>query len=71
MQQANLALTQLSSPCPYAAFGTVIVNHTAVTPDSPHGKLICQGVNRNFETGNPTLHGIPAIFPFTPCRLQA
>lgn len=63
MQQANLALSQLSSPCPFAAFGTVIVNHSAITPDSPHGTLVCQGVNRNSETGNPTLHGMNYTYP--------
>jgi hypothetical protein len=41
------------SPCPFAAFGTVIVNHT----DSANGKLICMGINENRKTGNPTLHG--------------
>lgn len=54
MRLANQALSDISgSPCPFAAFGTVIVNHT----DSPAGKLICMGVNENSKTGNPTLHG--------------
>lgn len=57
MRQANLALTELESPCPFAAFGSVIVNHTATTAEFPYGKLICQGVNQNQQTGNPTLHG--------------
>ncbi|KAJ5587175.1 guanine deaminase [Penicillium hispanicum] len=54
MRRANEALGGISgSPCPFAAFGTVIVNHT----DSNTGKLICMGVNENGNTGNPSLHG--------------
>ncbi|CEJ59825.1 hypothetical protein PMG11_08428 [Penicillium brasilianum] len=54
MRLANQALGEISgSPCPFAAFGTVIVNHTA----SEAGKLICMGVNENGNTGNPSLHG--------------
>lgn len=54
MRLANQALGDLSgSPCPFAAFGTVIVNHT----DSTVGELICMGVNENGKTGNPSLHG--------------
>ncbi|KAJ5523076.1 guanine deaminase [Penicillium frequentans] len=54
MRLANQALGDLSgSPCPFAAFGTVIVNHT----DSTAGELICMGVNENGKTGNPSLHG--------------
>ncbi|KAJ5464324.1 guanine deaminase [Penicillium daleae] len=54
MRLANEALGEISgSPCPFAAFGTVIVNHTA----SEAGKLICMGVNENGNTGNPSLHG--------------
>ncbi|THX08627.1 guanine deaminase [Aureobasidium pullulans] len=56
MRKANEALSLLSSPCPFAAFGTVIVNHTAVTPDGL-GELVCIGINENSKTGNPTLHG--------------
>lgn len=56
MHKANEALSLLSSPCPFAAFGTVIVNHTAVTPDGL-GKLVCIGINEDSKTGNPTLHG--------------
>jgi hypothetical protein len=56
MRRANLALLELSSPCPFAAFGTVIVNHSD-TSTSPLGKEICIGVNQNYKTGNPTLHG--------------
>lgn len=62
MRKANSALTELASPCPFAAFGTVIVNHTATTPESPHGKLICYSVNQNIEEGNPTLHGTSIPF---------
>ena len=54
MRQANEALSQVSgSPCPFAAFGTAIVNHTA----SDIGELICLGINENGKTGNPSLHG--------------
>jgi len=52
MRQANDAL---GTPCPFAAFGTVIVNHT---DSSERGSLVCTGANGNSETGNPTLHGI-------------
>jgi len=45
--------SQTRSPCPFGAFGAVIVNHTA----SSDGELICAGVNGIRETGNPTLHG--------------
>ena len=51
MRQANLAL---NAPCPFAAFGSVIVNHTATTG---LGNLVCTGANSNSATGNPTLHG--------------
>lgn len=53
MRQANLAL---NAPCPFAAFGSVIVNHTS---DSALGELVCTGANSNSVTGNPTLHGEP------------
>ncbi|KAI9049185.1 hypothetical protein LZ554_007032 [Drepanopeziza brunnea f. sp. 'monogermtubi'] len=56
MRRANEALRELDSPCPFAAFGTVIVNHTDLS-EGPHGKAICYGVNSNRKTGNPTLHG--------------
>jgi tRNA(Arg) A34 adenosine deaminase TadA len=53
MRQANAALAELHSPCLFATFGTVIVNHT-----SNHlGELVCMSVNQNQQTGNPTLHG--------------
>ena len=56
MRQANQALADvLGTPCPFAAFGTAIVNHTG----HGLGNLICIGANTNPETGNPTLHGNP------------
>lgn len=51
MRQANLAL---NAPCPFAAFGAVIVNHTASTG---LGTVVCTGANANSGTGNPTHHG--------------
>lgn len=51
MRQANLALP---SACPFAAFGTVIVNHT--DPSGP-GELVCTGANSGSTSGNPTMHG--------------
>ncbi|RDW70055.1 hypothetical protein BP5796_08452 [Coleophoma crateriformis] len=56
MRKANAALGELASPCPFAAFGTVIVNHTDVSGDGL-GKLVCMGVNSRTTTGNPILHG--------------
>ncbi len=53
MRRAVASLSELSSPCPFAAFGTVVVNHTA----SEHGELVCIGANAVFQDGNPTLHG--------------
>ncbi|EQB50636.1 hypothetical protein CGLO_09892 [Colletotrichum gloeosporioides Cg-14] len=50
MRQANLALP---NPCPFAAFGAVVVNHTA----GGLGELVCTGANNNQGSGNPTLHG--------------
>ena len=52
MRQANLAL---GTPCPFAAFGAVVVNHTDA---SALGDLVCTGANSNSKTGNPTLHGM-------------
>lgn len=57
MRKANAALIELASPCPFAAFGTVIINHTATSEEHPRGKLICYSVNQNQQEGNPTLHG--------------
>ncbi|KAJ7123822.1 guanine deaminase [Mycena crocata] len=52
MRRVNTALSELASPCPFSAFSSVIVNHTA----PGLGELVCVGVN-NDQTGNPTLHG--------------
>jgi len=54
MRRANAALSDLVSPCPFGAFGTVIVNHTA---PSEYGDLVCIGVNSNQQSGNPVNHG--------------
>ncbi|KAF2164416.1 hypothetical protein M409DRAFT_31452, partial [Zasmidium cellare ATCC 36951] len=54
MRRANQALSDLVSPCPFGAFGTVIVNHTDT---SGMGELVCIGANNISATGNPTLHG--------------
>ncbi|KIW06236.1 uncharacterized protein PV09_02710 [Verruconis gallopava] len=54
MRRANEALSELASPCPFAAFGSVIVNHTDT---SGLGEEICIGANANSAEGNPTLHG--------------
>lgn len=43
--QANEALYEQSGPCPFAAYGTIIVNHTA-------DEIVCKGAN--FRTGDPT-----------------
>lgn len=53
MRQASRALP---SACPFAAFGTVVVNHTATTTDG-RGQLVCTGANSGRTTGNPTMHG--------------
>jgi hypothetical protein len=55
MRQANAVLAELASPCPFGAFGTVVVNHT---DNYGLGELVCIGVNSLSEYGNPTLHGI-------------
>lgn len=55
MRRANEALSEvLDDPCPFAAFGTAIVNHTA----PGLGELVCVGANSNSVTGNPSLHGM-------------
>ena len=56
MRKANSALAELYSPCLFAAFGSVIVNHTDLS-EGPYGKVVCYSVNQNAQTGNPTLHG--------------
>ncbi|OLN86914.1 Guanine deaminase [Colletotrichum chlorophyti] len=50
MRQANLALP---NPCPFGAFGAVVVNHTG----GGLGELVCAGANDGLGSGNPTLHG--------------
>ena len=54
MRAANQALLSLGTSCPFAAFGTAIVNHTA---NDGLGELVCTGANNITLTGNPTLHG--------------
>jgi hypothetical protein len=54
MREANNALFALSGPCPFAAFGSVIVNHTGATD---LGELVCMGANSNSASGNPIMHG--------------
>ncbi|XP_037043680.1 guanine deaminase-like [Bradysia coprophila] len=53
MRVANRALAEHGSPCPFAAFATVIVNHTA----NARGDEVCVGVNQMSTTGNPSAHG--------------
>jgi len=65
MRRANEALSELASPCPFAAFGTVIVNHTSPTA---LGDEICIGANSNSLLGNPTLHG--EIAAINNCSLE-
>jgi tRNA(Arg) A34 adenosine deaminase TadA len=65
MRRANQALADLASPCLFAAFGTVIVNHTSPTS---LGDEICIGVNSNSRLGNPTLHG--EIAAINNCSLE-
>jgi tRNA(Arg) A34 adenosine deaminase TadA len=67
MRRANSALAELSSPCPFAAFAAVIVNHTDT---SSIGEEICIGVNSNSALGNPTLHGEIAAINNCSAELQ-
>ena len=53
MRVAVGALYDLKSPCPFEAFGAVVVNHTS----GGIGDAICIGVNTISDDGNPTLHG--------------
>ncbi|KAH9853871.1 cytidine deaminase-like protein [Lenzites betulinus] len=53
MRRANAALAEAGPPCPFGAFASVVVNHTA----SVAGELVCSGVNAARNTGDPTLHG--------------
>lgn len=55
MQRAIDALDEVvHSPCPFAAFGSVIVNHTS---RDDKGQLVCIGANSLSLTGDPVLHG--------------
>jgi hypothetical protein len=54
MREANNALFALSGPCPFAAYGSVIVNHTGA---AGLGELVCIGANSISASGNPTMHG--------------
>ncbi|OAP59852.1 hypothetical protein AYL99_04854 [Fonsecaea erecta] len=58
MRRAIAALADVNegSPCPFAAFGSVIVNHTASGTDGLGGE-VCIGANAMVKDGNPTLHG--------------
>ncbi|KAL8285845.1 hypothetical protein RB597_002765 [Gaeumannomyces tritici] len=71
---------QTGSPCPFAAFGAVIVNHTAdacptagsdqQTCPPPAGTLVCSAVNAIRATGDPTLHGEVAALRACAADLQ-
>jgi len=56
MREAMTALLLTGSPCPFEAFGSVVVNHTVPGKDGL-GELVCIGANNISATGNPTLHG--------------
>jgi hypothetical protein len=68
MRRAIGALDEVvGSPCPFAAFGAVIVNHTstvAVVSEGDAdagmslGEEVCIGANSVQGLGNPTLHGM-------------
>ncbi|KAI8280786.1 6-methylsalicylic acid decarboxylase atA [Colletotrichum sp. SAR 10_98] len=45
LADTNEALYRQSGPCPFAAFGSIIVNHTS-------DEVVCEGAN--FRTGDPT-----------------
>ena len=62
MRRANAALADLTSPCPFAAFGTAIVNHTSPGRNGL-GELVCIGANAMTQDGNPTLHGTVSFSP--------
>jgi tRNA(Arg) A34 adenosine deaminase TadA len=53
MRVAVEALHDLKSPCPFEAFGAVVVNHTS----GGLGDAVCIGVNTISDDGNPTSHG--------------
>lgn len=57
MRKANEALNEVrGTPCPFNAFGSVIVNHTAAGGGRGLGQLVCIGAN-DVLSGNPTIHG--------------
>ncbi|PHH93234.1 hypothetical protein CDD83_9504 [Cordyceps sp. RAO-2017] len=54
MRRANQALAEvLGTPCPFEAFGAVIVNHSA----GGLGEAVCIGANMRSLTGDHTMHG--------------
>ncbi|KIW12133.1 hypothetical protein PV08_09408 [Exophiala spinifera] len=58
MRRAIASLEEVGgSPCPFAAFGAVIVNHTVAGDDDSIGEEVCIGANGVQAFGNPTLHG--------------
>jgi hypothetical protein len=69
MRRAVGSLADLNdgSPCPFTAFGCVIVNHSAVATGRGGvadvelglelGSEVCVGANAIVKEGNPTLHG--------------
>ncbi|KAJ9629148.1 hypothetical protein H2204_008937 [Knufia peltigerae] len=62
MRRAVASLEEVGgSPCPFAAFGAVIVNHTVTDAggggSSSLGEEVCIGANGVQGYGNPTLHG--------------
>lgn len=67
MRRANAALADLSTPCQFAPFATVLVNHSD-TSTSLMGEEICIGINSNSVGGNPTLHG--EIAAINNCSLE-
>jgi hypothetical protein len=71
MRVAVGALHDLKSPCPFEAFGAVVVNHTS----GGIGNAICIGVNTISDDGNPTLHGevaaLQAVFRRDQRRVEA
>lgn len=69
MRRAISALPELTtSPCPFGAFGSAIVNHTA---ESAMGELVCIGVNSVKAEGNPILHGMSALLPTTKTKASS
>lgn len=73
IRRTNAALSTLYSPCPFAAFGTVIVNHTSTSNPNANalGEIVCMSVNQNQQTGNPILHGEMAAINTCSAVLEA